>query len=210
MRNSTVMSSTWEPDISRGECKSSYRLLAGMYTAILVTNRYVRPKLSQFSPIYIQFNIFHPPMRLSDWSHFFRHPKKKFICSNALFSCSQNKTVNTIFQNYSGVFFLIWNIPYSYLTVKTPFMCISNNVHCRKQAMCNSRIIQIKPFCSYAILLNENEGKIHNSVVIIGDRKIGVGFPASTSFFSSVWCPEQIEAHSSCCCLPATAGFLLF
>lgn len=75
MRNSTVKSSAWEPHISRGEYKSPCLLYTGMYTATLVTARYVRPKLSQFSPIHIQFNIFHPSMRLSDWSHLFMRPK---------------------------------------------------------------------------------------------------------------------------------------
>jgi hypothetical protein len=100
--------------------------------------------------------------------------------------------------------------PYSHLLVKMPFLYISNSVYCRTQAMCNLRIIQIKPFCSYVTLQKEtNGGKIRNSVVIIGDRKIGVGFPAGTWFFSSVWCPDQIEAHPSCCSLTATAGSLL-
>jgi hypothetical protein len=75
MRNSMVKSSSWERDISRGEYKSSCLLLTGMYTATLVTARYLRPKLSHFSPIHIHFNIFHPSMRLSDWSHLFRRPK---------------------------------------------------------------------------------------------------------------------------------------
>jgi len=42
-----------------------------MYTATSVTARYLRPKLSHFSPIHIQFSILHPYMRLSDWPHLF-------------------------------------------------------------------------------------------------------------------------------------------
>jgi hypothetical protein len=94
---------------------------------------------------------------------------------------------------------------------KRRFTCISSSEYCRTQAMCNLWIIQIKPFCSYVNLQNENNGgKIRNSVVTIGDRKIGVGFPVGTWFSSSVWCPDQIEAHPSCCLLTATAGFFLF
>lgn len=124
--NSTVKSSTWEPDISRGDYRSSCLLLTEMHTANLVTDRYLRPKLSQFSPVHIHFNIFHSYLRLYDWSHLFRLPKIRFF----MFKCIiQLFTGQNCKYNISKLFFFfIWNIPAG-VTIITSAKIFNHNQH---------------------------------------------------------------------------------